>query len=116
MSNFCHQISFTSSAWRRLFDSEDRFKSVRAPIDSLGGQLQAVFFAVDSYDVLAISDLPESVSASDITVAFFSSGDVAQVHTTRLLHASQSLDALRKTGVSPFHPAPHHRSLSLSAS
>jgi len=115
MPNFCHQISFTSSAWRRVVDNQDRFQSVRAPIDSLGGKLHSVFFAVDSYDVLAISELPESVSPSDISVAFFSSGEVAQVHTTPLLHATQAVEAMHKPNPTS-HPPTLPHALTVSAS
>jgi uncharacterized protein with GYD domain len=108
MPHFSHQISFTSSAWRRVVENQDRFEPVRAPIESLGGNLHAVFFALDSFDVLAITELPESVSPTDISVAFFSSGDVAQVHTTRLLHATQALEAMHKAGPS-YQPGPRSR-------
>jgi uncharacterized protein with GYD domain len=115
MAHFSHQISFTSSAWRRVVDNQDRFESVRVPIESLGGTLHDVFFALDSYDVLAITEFPESVSPTDISVAFFSSGEVAQIHTTRLLQATQALEAMHKGG-SSYQAGPRARTFAVPAS
>ena len=94
---------------------QDCFELVRAPVASLGGSIHAVFFAIDSYDVLAISEFPDSVSTTDISVAFFSSGDVAQIHTTRLLDATQALEAMRKAGPCSYRPAPRERALAAAS-
>lgn len=114
--HFCHQISYTSSAWRRILSSPDRLDTVRAPIDSLGGTLHSVFFAMDSFDVLAISEFPDSVTPSDISVAFFSSGDVAQIRSTQLVDAPHALDAMRRSGPPSYSPSPGNRHLTASAS
>jgi len=116
MSNFCHQISYTSSAWRRVMqNSADRFELVRSPIESLGGKVHAAFFALDSYDVLAITELPESTSPADISVAFFANGEVAQIRTTPLLDATQAIEAMRKAGPSSYRPVPREQALAASA-
>lgn len=115
MSHFCHQISFTSAAWSRILQNpQDRFESVRAPIESLGGRIHAAFFVMDSYDVLAITEFPEEVSSSAIAIAFSAGGEVAHVRTTQLLGASQALEAMRKAGPSSYRPA--SRPLTLAAS
>jgi len=117
MPQFCHQISYTSSAWHRVLQNpEDRFELVRSPIEALGGQIHAVFFAMDSYDVLAIAEFPDSVSASDISVALFSSGEVAQIRTTPLLDATQAAEAMRKAVPSSYRLTPRDRALAVSAS
>lgn len=115
MSNFCHQISFTSSAWHRVLESKDTFQTVRAPIESLGGSILAAFFAIDSYDVLVISDFPDHVTIADVAVQFSAGGDVAQVHTTRLLDASGVLEAMQKGGTFCYRPMPRERALAVSA-
>jgi uncharacterized protein with GYD domain len=97
MPQFCHQISYTNAAWHRVMQNpHDRFELVRGPVESLGGRIHAAFFALDSYDVLALTEFPENTSAADISVAFFAGGDVAQIHTTQLLDAAQALEAMRK--------------------
>lgn len=117
MAHFCHQISYTSSAWHRVMQNrDDRFELVRSPIEALGGKIHAVFFAMDSYDVLAITEFSENLSPTDISVAFFSNGEVAQIHTTPLLDATQALEAMRKAVPSSYRPTPRERALSVSAS
>jgi uncharacterized protein with GYD domain len=117
MPFFCHQISFTNDAWTRVVqNSHDRFEGIRGPIESLGGKIQATFFAVDSYDVLAITEFAEDISPSSIAIAFSAGGEVAQIHTTRLLGASQALEAMRNAGVCTYRPLPRPNSLAASAS
>jgi uncharacterized protein with GYD domain len=117
MPFFCHQISFTNDAWARVVqNSQDRFEGIRGPIESLGGKIQATFFAVDSYDVLAITEFAEDISPSSIAIAFSAGGEVAQIHTTRLLGASQALEAMRNAGVCTYRPLPRPNSLAASAS
>jgi uncharacterized protein with GYD domain len=116
MPYFCHQVSYTAAAWHRVMQNpQDRFELVRAPIASLGGSIRAVFFALDSYDVLAISEFPDSVSPTDISVAFYSSGDVAQIHSTRLLDATQALEAMRKAGPCSYRPTPREHTLAAAS-
>ena len=100
MSYFSHQVSFTTAAWNRVFrNAHDSFEAVRIPIEALGGKVISAFFALDSYDVLVMSDLPETISASAIDIALFASGDVACVHSTQLLTAEQILKAAEKAGI-----------------
>lgn len=116
MPFYCHQISFTNDAWARVMQNpNDRFEGVRGPIESLGGQIQATFFAVDSYDVLAITEFPDEIPLSAIAIAFSGGGEVAQIHTTRLLGASQALEAMRKAGVCTYRPLPHPRALAAAS-
>ena len=99
MPFFCHQISFTNDAWVRVIqNSQDRFEAIRGPIESLGGRIQATFFALDSYDVLAITEFPDNISAAAISIAFAAGGAVANIQTTLLLTAAQAVEALRKAG------------------
>jgi len=101
MAYFCHQVSFTTSAWNRVLqNTEDRFQTIRAPIESLGGKVLGAFFAIDSYDVLLLSELPEDVTAGALDIALFAGGDVAHIHSTRLLNAAQVLEA----GAHPSRP------------
>jgi uncharacterized protein with GYD domain len=90
MCRFSHQISFTSSARHSLLSEPvDPFSPVRAPIESLGGKLLSAFFTDDTYDVLALSEFPDAVSPNDISIAFYSGGAVATIHSSPLLTASQ---------------------------
>jgi uncharacterized protein with GYD domain len=56
--------------------------------------MHAAFFAIDSFDVLIISEFPDHISDTDIAVQFFANGDVAAIHSTRLLDASGVLQVM----------------------
>jgi uncharacterized protein with GYD domain len=113
--HFCHQISYTSSAWTRILANNDRFAAVRAPIECLGGTLHAAFFAIDSFDVLIITEFPDHISDTEIAVQFFASGDVATIHSTRLLDASGVLQAMRNAGHYSYQSIPRAQALSAAA-
>jgi uncharacterized protein with GYD domain len=95
----CHQVSYTKEAWARLMQNpQDRLEAVRAPIEKLGGKVHASFFAFGDFDVLAIMEMPDTISAAAISMAFAGGGAVYTIHTTSLLTGSQAFEALRKAG------------------
>ena len=104
MPHFCHQVSFTTEAWRRLMQNpNDHLADVRGPIEKLGGHIQNSFFMLGRYDVLAISEFPDSVSVSAISAAFASGGSVATIQTAPLLTPTEAVDALRKASACGYH-------------
>jgi uncharacterized protein with GYD domain len=99
MPYFCHQVSYTKEAWAKLMENpQDRLEAVRAPIEKLGGELQTSFFAFGDFDVLAITQMPDNITAAAIAIAFAAGGSVQSIRTTPLLTASQAVEALRKAG------------------
>ena len=112
MPRYCHQVSYTSSAWSRVLkDPGDRFACVRTPIESLGGKIQWVFFAKGSFDVLAISEFPRDISPAEISIACSAGGEIASIHTTPLLEASEALEASRHAGPYAYRSGPELRAL-----
>jgi len=94
MSYFSLQISFTNQAWTHLAQNpQDRFAVIRAPIEKLGGSIQASFFTTGRFDLLAIAEFPEHITPADIAVAFADGGAVASTNTTPLLTFSQAVEA-----------------------
>ena len=86
MPFYCHQVSYTTDARKRLLsDPHDRYEAVRSPIEKLGGKLQSSFFTIGPFDVLVISDFPADVSPAAIAVAFSQGGAIASIHTYPLL-------------------------------
>jgi uncharacterized protein with GYD domain len=99
MPFFCHQVSYTKEAWARLMQNpQDRLEAVRAPIEKLGGKMHTSFFAFGPFDVLAITEFPDNISAAAISIAFAAGGAVSNIQTTPLLTAAQAVEALRKAG------------------
>jgi uncharacterized protein with GYD domain len=99
MPFYCHQVSFNKEAWARLVQNpQDRLDIVRAPIEKLGGTLQTSFFAFGPFDVLAITEMPDNISAAAIAIAFAAGGACQSVQTTPLMTAAQAVEAMRKAG------------------
>ena len=99
MPHYCHQVSYTKEAWAKLMaDPQDRLEIVRLPIEKLGGKLHSAFFAFGPFDVIAITDMPDNMSAAAIAIAFAAGGAVSQVQTTPLMTAAQAIEAMRKAG------------------
>jgi len=117
MCLYAHQISFTSSAWHALIaEPADPLRAIRGPIESLGGKLLNAFFTEDSYDVLAITEFPEKVSADTIAIGFYADGGVARIHSSVLLSATQADEAKRKSGTHSYRVTPRERTLAAAAS
>jgi len=97
MSHFSLQISFTNQAWSHLaHTSQDRFVVVRAPIEKLGGCIQATFFTTGRFDLLAIAEFPDHITPAEISVAFAHGGAVASINTSPLLTFAQAVEARNK--------------------
>jgi len=104
MPFFCHQVSYTTDARNRLLhDPQDRFEAIRTPIEKLGGTLRSSFFTLGAFDVLVISEFPEDVSPSAISVAFYQGGAIANIHTIPLLPLAEARD-LQSASSSPLRP------------
>jgi uncharacterized protein with GYD domain len=99
MPHYCHQVGYTKEVWARLMaDPQDRLDIVRLPIEKLGGKLHSAFFAFGPFDVIAITEMPDNMSAAAIAIAFAAGGAVAHVQTTPLMTAAQAIEALKKPG------------------
>jgi uncharacterized protein with GYD domain len=65
-----------------------RIQAVHQALQSLGGKLEAGYFAFGDRDFVAIIDLPNSVAAAALALAVGSSGSVS-IQTTPLLTAEE---------------------------
>jgi uncharacterized protein with GYD domain len=84
---------------RSIHNPQDPFEAVRTPILRLGGRIESSYFAVGSFDVLAITQFPDTMSIGEIPVAFATGGAVARILTTPLLTTERALEAMRKAGI-----------------
>lgn len=105
MPHFLSQASYTPEAWARLVaNPQDRIEAVRAPIEKLGGRIVNAFFAFGEYDIVAIMDMPDNVSAAAIAIAFAAGGAIKSEKTTPLMTTTEALEAIRLAGTSGYRP------------
>ena len=106
MPQFLHQVSYTSDGWKALIaQPQDRFEVVRTAIEKLGGKLIQGWFAFGDHDVVAITEMPDNISAAAIAIAFAGGGACKSVQTTPLLTQQEALAAMKKAGESGYRPA-----------
>jgi uncharacterized protein with GYD domain len=99
MPFFCHQVSYTKEILAHLInDPQDRTEVVRTAVEKLGGKVHSNFFAFGPFDALAITEMPDNVSAAAIAIAFAAGGAIANMQTTALMTSAEFVEALRKAG------------------
>ena len=105
MPFFMHQVSYTPEALARLIaNPQDRGEAVRGSIEKLGGTIKDVYFAFGQHDVVMITEMPDSVSAAAIAMAFAAGGAVRNSQTTALMSTAEAMDAMRKAATCGYKP------------
>ncbi len=97
MPHYLQQVAYTTEGWEALVKNpQNRFDAVRPTLEKLGGKLMHGWFSFGDYDIVAIVDMPDNVSAAAIAMAFAAGGACKAVKTTPLISAEEAIEALRK--------------------
>lgn len=105
MPLFLTQVAYTKEAWQALISNpQDRITAIRPAIEKLGGKVISGYFAFGDYDVVAITEMPDNVSAAAIAIAFAAGGSCRSVKTTPLLGTAEAVDALKKAAETGYRP------------
>ena len=105
MPNYLHQVAYTTESWQALISHpQDRLAAVSSAIEKLGGKLVHGWFAFGDYDIVAITEMPDNVSAAALSIAFAGGGACKSVHTTPLLNQQEAVSAMEKAGQSGYRP------------
>ena len=105
MPRFLHQVSFTPEAVANLIaNPQDRSEAIRGPIEKLGGKVEHSYFAFGEHDAVLITEMPDTVSAAAIALAFAGGGALRNCTTTALLTTAEALDAMRKAAACGYKP------------
>jgi uncharacterized protein with GYD domain len=107
MPHYLHQVAYTSESWKALVaQPQNRVEVASHAIEKLGGKVVAGFFAFGEYDIIVVTEMPDSISAAAIAIAFAAGGACKSVQTTPLLTPEEALQALKKAGESGYRPLP----------
>jgi len=98
MPKYLLQVSYTAEGARGVAKDggSKRREAARTLIESVGGKLEAFYFAFGDIDVVAIADLPDSVSAASASMTVSASGAAAS-KITPLLTAEEIDQAAKKS-------------------
>ena len=107
MAHFLLQASYTSEAWAALArEPEDRVAAIKPVIERLGGRVVTGYLSFGEYDIVAIVELPNSVSAAAFSMASSGGGAIRVRKTTPLLTPEEARQAMQLAGGTAY-PVPH---------
>lgn len=97
MAKFLVSVSYTDEGARglRKDGGTKREHAARMAAESLGGKLDAFYFAFGDHDAVVIADFPDAVSAAALSVAIGATG-AARCRTTPLLTPADMDKAVSK--------------------
>ncbi len=86
MGYYLFQAAYTSEAWASLVKNpQDRLGAVRPVVESLGGSLEHGWNSFGKYDVVAICNMPDNVTAAAFSIAVSAGSGIKAGKTTPLL-------------------------------
>jgi uncharacterized protein with GYD domain len=106
MPTYLLQVSYSAEAWAAMIKKpQDRIEAVRKSIEKLGGSATGGWLAFGDYDIVAIIQMPDNVSAAAFAMAVSAGGACKNVKTTPLLTIDEAKAAMQKAGASGYKPA-----------
>jgi uncharacterized protein with GYD domain len=97
MPKFLVEASYTAEGLKGLLKDggTGRRAAIEAAAKSIGGKLEAMYFAFGKHDVVTIIDVPDNVTAAAMALAVNASG-AAMTRTTALLTPEEVDQAVKK--------------------
>ena len=105
MAYYLLQVGYTPQAWATMVKNpQDRVSLVRPAVEKLGGKMDVGYLAFGDYDLVAICEFPDNVSAAAFSLAASAGGAVSAIKTTPLLTTTEGVAAMKKAGGTGYKP------------
>jgi uncharacterized protein with GYD domain len=105
MPYYLIQTAYTSESWAKMIKNpQDRVEAVRPAIESLGGRIDAGYISFGEYDVTAIVEFPDNVSAAAFSISASAMGGLKGFKTTPLMTMAEAQSAMSKAAGSAYEP------------
>jgi uncharacterized protein with GYD domain len=100
MAKYLLEVSYTLEGAKGVLKDggSKRKKVAQSLIESVGGKMEAFYFAFGDNDVVVIADLPDNVSAAALSMTLAASGAVAGKSTVLL--TPEEIDQATKKSIS----------------
>jgi uncharacterized protein with GYD domain len=99
MPHYMVQAAYTPEALAALTKNpSNRAESVKGIVQQLGGHIEAAYFTFGEYDIVAIVEVPDNVSAAAFALGSAAKGHLKAMKTTPLLTMDEGLQAMAKGG------------------
>ena len=106
MPRYMYEVAYTPEAWAALVQKpQDRIEAIRPAVRKLGGKIESAYFAFGDYDIVAIANMPDNVSAAAFSLAVSAGGSVKSIRTTPLMTIREGMRAMRQAKRSGYTPA-----------
>ncbi|TMM54244.1 GYD domain-containing protein [Sulfitobacter sabulilitoris] len=108
MSFYLFQGRYTSAAFKAMVNNpHDREPPARKLVESFGGTLHHVFFAMGTDDVIALIEAPDDTAMASGAMVLAASGAFAGGSTTKLMTTGEAVDAMKKakSAMTSYKPA-----------
>ena len=93
------QASYSAQATASMVKNpQDRAAAIRPMIERMGGKLQDLWFCFGEYDIVAIAEVPDNVTAAAMAMAIGSSGAMSAYRTTPIMTTADAKKAMEKAG------------------
>lgn len=93
------QASYAPQATAAMVKNpQDRAAAVRPMIERMGGKLHELWLCFGEYDLVAIAEMPDNVTAAAMAMAIGSSGAMSAYRTTPLMTTAEAKEAMKKAG------------------
>ena len=105
MARYLIQASYNRQGISDLVQNpQNRLEAIRPVVERLGGRVISFDYAFGDYDVVAIMEVPDNVSAAALAMAVGSGGALRDYKTTVLLSMEEAMEAMRKAGDAGYRP------------
>jgi uncharacterized protein with GYD domain len=105
MPKYAVLFSFKGEAVGALIKNpSDRAAAVREALESVGGELDALYWMLGQYDGLVLASAPDTRAMTAVMMAAAGSGVFAHVETHELIEAADIADLVARAGDVPFRP------------
>ncbi|PSL19430.1 GYD domain-containing protein [Shimia abyssi] len=107
MPHYMFQASYNSDAMKAMMaNPQDREAPARALIESAGGSLISMYFAMGKEDIVAIVEAPDDETVAAVSMIIGASGAFSSGSTTKLMTPAQALKAMEmaQKGAAAYSP------------
>ena len=96
MPHYMTQVSYNSEAWKaQMHNPEDRSAQIGKLIEAVGGRLISFYYAFGEYDVVIISEAPDSKAVASVLIAAAAGGALSGIKTTALMTIEEGMEAIK---------------------
>ncbi len=105
MGYYLFQGAYTSESWAAMVKNpQNRLEAVQPVVAKLGGRIEGAWLSFGEYDVVALLNMPDNVSAAAFSAAASAGGGVKAAKTTPLLTVEEGIALMRKAGAAGYRP------------